>query len=79
MTDRQNSKRRADDEILGDLHVEVAKHLLDRIKTGEATPAEINAAIKFLANNHIEATTVPGDTLDSLAKSLPDFDDEEDD
>lgn len=72
------SKTRATDELLGQLHEAIAKDLLAKIKSGEATPAEISAAIKFLANNHIEVDTVPDSPLDKLAKALPTFDDEQD-
>ncbi|WP_316172962.1 hypothetical protein [Bradyrhizobium sp. SZCCHNRI2049] len=71
-------KTRADEALLGQLHLAVAKELLAKVQSGEATPAEINAAIKFLQNNNIEVDTVPeGTELDKLAKSLPTFDDED--
>lgn len=69
---------RADEKLLGELHLAVANTLLDKVRSGEATPAEIGAAIKFLANNKIEAERVPDSPLDKLAKSLPSFDDEQD-
>ena len=69
--------KRASDEVLGNLHLMVAEELIKRITTGEASPAELNAAIKFLQNNGIEATMAPGSPLDKLANSLPQFDDEE--
>ena len=70
--------KRASDEVLDNLHRMVAEELLRRITTGEASPAELNAAIKFLQNNGIEATMTPGSNLDKLAQSLPSFDDEQD-
>lgn len=72
--------KRATEELLGELHEMVAKELLSKIKSGEATPAEINAAIKFLQNNGIEAVRGDGESpLDKLAASLPTFDEEGDD
>ena len=68
--------KRASDEVMGELHVMVAESLLDKIKSGEASPAELNAAIKFLQNNGIEATMAPGSPLDKLVNALPSFDDD---
>jgi hypothetical protein len=73
------TKTRADDELLGQLHLAVTQSLLDKVKSGEATPAEISAAIKLLANNHIEVDTVPGSNMEKLAKALPVFNDDEPD
>ena len=71
-------KTRANEEILGLLHDVVAKDLLRRVMSGEATPAELNAAIKFLQNNGIEAIATDDNPLGKLVASLPTFDDEED-
>jgi hypothetical protein len=72
------TKRRASDDVMGELHELTATLLLQRLQSGEATPAEINAAIKFLQNNGIEANLVPDSPLDKLKESLPSFDDDED-
>jgi hypothetical protein len=72
------SKKRATEEILGSLHDAVATDLLRRVVSGEATPAELNAAIKFLANNGIEAIATEDSPLGKLVASLPTFDDDED-
>lgn len=69
-------KPRASEELLGQLHDAVAKTLLAKVTSGEASPAEINAAIKFLQNNGIEAVVEEGDTMDKLVHALPTFDDE---
>lgn len=68
--------KRASELTLGDLHEAVANDLLRRVMSGEASPAELNAAIKFLQNNHIEAIATEENTLGKLAASLPVFDDE---
>ena len=70
-------KKRASDDVLGALHELVAKELTNRILSGEATPADMNAAIKFLQNNGIEALPVEGSPLAGILSSLPTFDDEE--
>lgn len=69
-------KKRASEDVLGSLHEAVATTLLAKITSGEATPAELNAAIKFLQNNGIEAVMAEGSTLDKLAQALPQFDDD---
>lgn len=71
-------KKRATEEILGSLHDAVATDLLRRVKSGEATPAELNAAIKFLQNNGIEALATDDNPLGKLVSALPTFEDEED-
>jgi len=69
-------KRRATENALGELHEAVAKLLLSRLgNIEEATSADINAAIKFLKDNGIEAVPEPGDDLDKLANALPNFPD----
>lgn len=69
--------KRASEDILGNLHDAVAQDLLRRVLSGEASPAELNAAIKFLANNGIEAVATETNPLGQLVKSLPTFDDED--
>jgi len=65
----------AKESALGDLHEAIATELMKRIQSGEATSAELSAAIKFLKDNEI--TAVPthdnplGQMLDSLEKRLP--------
>ena len=52
------------EKLLDVLHTETAKKLLERIQSGEATAAELNAAIRFLKDNGI-------DTPDPLEKGTP--------
>lgn len=72
-------KKRASEDILGSLHEAVAHTLLAKITSGEASPADLNAAIKFLQNNGIEANMTADSPLEKLAQALPQFDDEADD
>ena len=72
-----SNKTRASDELLGSLHLAVTKDLLRRVMSGEATPAELNAAIKHLQNNGIEALATEDSPLGKLVASLPTFDDDE--
>ena len=66
---------KATDKALSDLHGVVASALMSKIKSGEATGSDLAAAIKFLKDNNITAAITPGDPLDALKKSLPQFDD----
>lgn len=70
-------KTRASEELLGQLHQAVTEDLLRRISSGEATPAELNAAIKLLQNNGIEAVAAEESPLGKLVAALPTFDDED--
>lgn len=69
-------KPRASEDLLGTLHDAVARTLLAKVESGEASPAELSAAIKFLKDNGIEANIAEGTTLDKLANALPTFEDE---
>jgi hypothetical protein len=71
--------KKAKEAVLNELHALTAKHLIARIKSGEASAQEINAAIKFLKDNGIEAEKEPGSDMDKLSQvlDLPTFDDEE--
>jgi hypothetical protein len=68
---------RASEDLLAQLHEATAVELLNRVKSGDASPADLAAAIRFLKDNKIEAQIEPGDTLHTLYESLPDYDDEE--
>lgn len=56
---------------MDELHYEVSRQLLEKVKSGEATHQEISNAIKFLHNNGITAEVKQGDPLDLLQESLP--------
>ena len=59
------------DNLLAQLHEELAKDLLIRVQSGEATAAELTAAIRFLKDNGIDAVMTQDSPLENLAKSLP--------
>ena len=56
---------------LSELHSEITNDLLVRVKSGEATAAELTAAIRFLKDNGIDTNMTKGSPLESLAKTLP--------
>ena len=59
------------EQTLSTLHTAVAQELLDRVRSGDAKPADISNAIKFLKDNNIDAMPVQGSPLDGLMGSLP--------
>jgi hypothetical protein len=69
---------RASEDLLATLHNAVASDLLGKIQSGEATAQELSAAIKFLKDNGIEMVREPGNDVDNLARSLPTFEDFDD-
>lgn len=58
-------------DVMEALHVAVAQDLLSKINSGEASAAELSAAIKFLKDNGIEALATEGSPLGNLVDSLP--------
>ena len=58
-------------EILEELHGTVAVELLNRIRNGEARPADMANAIKFLKDNGIEGLPIEGSPLGNLVNSMP--------
>jgi hypothetical protein len=60
-------------QVLEALHEAVARDLLKRIQSGEASPAEITAALKLLRDNGIEAMPTQDNPLGQLADKLPEF------
>ena len=61
------------DKILGDLHAELLKELLRRVKSGDAKPADLAVAAKFLRDNNISSTPEASPDLVKLLKELPEF------
>jgi|TARA_R110000796_G_scaffold128264_1_gene243721 hypothetical protein len=59
------------EKMLSTLHTAVAQELLDRVESGEAKPADMSNAIKFLKDNNIDAIPVQGSPLDGLLEALP--------
>ena len=62
---------KAQKEILEELHGSVALELLQRIRSGEARPADIANAIKFLKDNGIEGLPLEGSPLGNLLNIVP--------
>ena len=58
-------------EKLNSLFDAVADELLTKIKTGEAKPADLAVAVKFLKDNNISCLPVDGNSLEALMKTMP--------
>ena len=58
-------------ELLNQLHQLLGQELLSRIQEGEAAPAMLDVARKFLKDNGIESVATSGSHLDALMRSLP--------
>jgi hypothetical protein len=57
---------------LNELHGLIARELAAKIRDKTATAADISAAIKFLANNGIQAVVTPENPLGALAAAVTD-------
>jgi hypothetical protein len=66
-----NKFDKASHDELNSLHAIVAKELIKRMKSGEATASELSVAIKFLKDNGVEQAALPGSPIASLVDSLP--------
>ena len=58
-------------DVLSELHKTLAEDLLHKIKSGEATAAELSVARAFLKDNGIDSTIEASEPLNNLAKTLP--------
>ena len=59
------------EEVLQSLFDAVADDLLTKIKSGEAKPADLAVAVKFLKDNNITCVPTDGNSLEELMKSMP--------
>ena len=60
-------------EVLHTMHYELAKLLVDKIKTGEAKAGDLNVARQFLKDNGIECIPVENNPMTELMNNLPDL------
>ena len=69
-------KKKATEDQFNELHNLVTKEFLARIKTGEATTADLKAACDWLKTNDISGVQYDGNPLDKLANLMPTVDPE---
>jgi len=65
--------------LMEDLHQMLAQTLLDRVTDPEAKAGDLNVARQFLKDNHIEGLPSDNSPLADLVKTLPNFNDEDED
>ena len=59
-------------DVLNELHESVTKELLARVKSGEATSAELSVAVKFLKDNGASSDVIMADSpMANLLTGLP--------
>ena len=68
------AKKRATEDEFNELHNLVTREFLARIKSGEATTADLKAATDWLTKNDITGVAVEGSALSSLADIMPTID-----
>ena len=69
-------KKKATEDQFNELHNLVKKEFLARIKSGEASTADLKAACDWLKTNDISGVAFEGTQLDKLAAILPTVDPE---
>ena len=69
-------KKKATEEQFNELHNLVTKEFLARIKSGEASTADLNAACDWLKTNDISGVAFEGNPLSKLAAVMPKVDPE---
>jgi hypothetical protein len=65
------ANKKATEDMFNELHNIVTKELLDRIKSGEASTADLKAACDWLTKNDISGVAYDGNPLDKLATIMP--------
>ena len=70
------TKKKATEDMFNELHNMVTQELLNRIKSGEASTADLKAACDWLAKNDISGVAYDGNPLDKLATIMPKVDPE---
>jgi hypothetical protein len=61
------------------LHNELAKALADKVKSGEATAADLSVARQFLKDNGIDCVATDKNPLGDLRDALPEFGEDDED
>ena len=70
------NKKKASEDMMNELHNLVTQELLSRIKSGEASTADLKAAADWLKTNDISGVAFDGSPLEKLATIMPKVDPE---
>jgi len=65
--------RKEANELLSQLHADLAEHLKGKLDDGTISAAELGILRQFLKDNQITAQPVEGTPFGDLAKALPDI------
>ena len=68
--------KKATEDQFNELHNLVTKEFLARVKSGEASTADLKAACDWLSKNDISGVAMEGNPLDKLAAIIPTIDPE---
>ena len=68
--------KKATEDQFNELHNLVTKEFLARVKSGEASTADLKAACDWLKTNDISGIAADGNPLDQLNKLMPKVDPE---
>lgn len=69
-------QQKASEDQFSELHRLVTEEFLNRIKSGEASTADLKACCDWLAKNDISGVAMEGSPLEKLATILPKVDPE---
>lgn len=69
-------KNKASEDQFNELHQLVTDEFLARVKSGEASTADLKAACDWLKTNNVSGVASQGSPLDKLANVLPSIDPE---
>ena len=72
----KTKNNKATEDSFNLLHNLVTEEFLSRIKSGEATTADLKAACDWMVKNDISGVQVEGNPLDKLANIIPQIDPE---
>ena len=61
-------------ELLETLHTVLIQELLDKVRSGDAKPGDLNVARQLLKDNGIECIPTANNPMEDLMSSLPDLD-----
>lgn len=65
--------KRASEEAFEELHALLTNELINRLKAGEASTADLRAAIDWLAKNDITGVAIEGSPLAGLVGLIPEL------
>jgi len=61
-------------ELLQNLHTVLIQELLDKVRSGDAKPGDLNVARQLLKDNGIECIPTANNPMEDLMSNLPDLD-----